>query len=472
LKKTKIWRYIEVTAGVVCAIIALIVLIRSCQKIEIVDFKAEQTIINQGEMTRLSWNVKNASKVEITPGLGSVKLIGSYFAEPINTTVYKLLARKLFAKREAELEVRVIPCIRKHTVRFTDFNSTSFLTGHEFVNQGIWKITASPRNTYGNDAIPTIYSNHYRIQKSFLTTSNYKGNIYGIPIKIFFTHPVHEVDVRFSGANISYPIEAFRNDGSKISRQNSDPDFPKLIDSYNLNEIKSLNIVSPEDNIAFIIFGCQAALTAIHEIEFAYYSDPEEADNIQSLSSSPLFLFSVGKGSGSVWFGGDARKKFESRKVGTGQSMTLDHDVLVNSISVCFSGPFKPGLAPREPANPVNVSMRVWDESGTEITATDIIIPEYFRGGWVSFPFKKSFFLNANVKYMVTWYISDKSITNVNNVHSGSVGNTDNIYTKGTGYSAIVQKNSDFAKFKSWFEKPMDFLLLVEGVRQERTDKK
>ena len=352
-------------------------------------------------------------------------------------------------------------------VEFTGYNSAFFLTGQEFANQGLWKITTYPSNSYCSDVIPTItHSTKYGDQKSFLTTSNYGSSetCNTVPIKIAFTHPVHKVNVRFIGANTSYTIEAFSSDGSKIKYQDSEV-YLRNLNNPKLNEMQSINIVSTEDNIAFITFGHQSALTAIYDIKFAYYIDnTEKNDDIQNLNSSPFFPISIAKLNASKWFGYDGRKGFESRKVGTGQSILFNQDILLNSISVCFSAPFKPSLASKETASPVKAVMRIWDESGSEVIVTNIIIPEFFRGGWVSFPFsKKNVYLKADVKYLVTWYLSDDS---VKNVHSGSSGNTNNIYKNGTGYSAVVQNIHDFKELKNWVEQTWDFLLIVDGVNQ------
>lgn len=359
-------------------------------------------------------------------------------------------------------------------VDFTVYNSTLFLMGQEFINLGIWNISTYPSNSYFCDAVPTItHSRKYGDQKSFLTTANYENSeiCNTSPIKIAFTHPVHKVNVHFIGANtIAYTIEAYNHDGVKIKQQDSEVYLPNL-NNPRINKIQSLSIASSENDIAFITFGHQGALTAIYDLEFTYYKDnTEKKHNIQSLKSSPFFPLSIYKLNASKLFGYDGRKGFESRKVGTGQSILFNQDILLNSISVGFSGPFKPYLASKENASSVEAAMRIFNESGGEMIATNITIPEYFRGGWVLFPFsKKNICLKANVKYLVTWYLSDDSIKNV---HSGSFGNKNDIYENGTGYSTEVQNITDFQKIKYWVEHPWDFLLIVDGRNPKRTIEK
>jgi len=61
-------------------------------EIQIESFKASKTIINEGEMIVLSWKVKNASTVQISPIKRNFPPIGNYFVMPEDLTTYTLTA--------------------------------------------------------------------------------------------------------------------------------------------------------------------------------------------------------------------------------------------------------------------------------------------------------------------------------------------------------------------------------------------
>ena len=55
-------------------------------------FLSEPNTINEGEISTLSWNVTGADTVSITPGIGTVALIGTTTVSPITSTTYTLTA--------------------------------------------------------------------------------------------------------------------------------------------------------------------------------------------------------------------------------------------------------------------------------------------------------------------------------------------------------------------------------------------
>lgn len=74
---------------------------------KILQFDAAPSVINQGEVTYLRWNVSDANSVSIDNGIGSVALTGEIPVSPNSTTFYTLTARNLAGETTAGTQIVV-----------------------------------------------------------------------------------------------------------------------------------------------------------------------------------------------------------------------------------------------------------------------------------------------------------------------------------------------------------------------------
>jgi len=102
----------------VALLLALFLLIAGCDYIpegtpglglkpKINKFEATPSVINQGEVTYLSWSVSNADSVSIDNGIGSVALTGEIPVSPNNTTFYTLTATNFAGEASARTQIMV-----------------------------------------------------------------------------------------------------------------------------------------------------------------------------------------------------------------------------------------------------------------------------------------------------------------------------------------------------------------------------
>jgi hypothetical protein len=93
---------------------------RPAEKPEIDEFTVTPERITEGGTARLRWRVSNASRVAISPEVGTVDPEGSTRIRPTETTTYKLRARGAggTAESEVEVEVREKPVVQPSVVHF------------------------------------------------------------------------------------------------------------------------------------------------------------------------------------------------------------------------------------------------------------------------------------------------------------------------------------------------------------------
>ncbi len=71
-------------------------------------FSSSVSELARGKSCTLSWNVSNATKVEIDNGIGQVPLSGSQEVSPTSTTTYTLTATNNDGQREATCKIEII----------------------------------------------------------------------------------------------------------------------------------------------------------------------------------------------------------------------------------------------------------------------------------------------------------------------------------------------------------------------------
>jgi hypothetical protein len=79
----------------------------------ITSFLADPTVIESGGTSTLTWEVSNATTVTISPGVGSVSLIGTFGVSPEETTTYMLTASNATGNVTANVTVTVSTALQK-----------------------------------------------------------------------------------------------------------------------------------------------------------------------------------------------------------------------------------------------------------------------------------------------------------------------------------------------------------------------
>ncbi len=79
----------------------------------ITSFLADPQVIESGGTSTLTWEVSNATTVTISPGVGSVALIGTFVVSPEETTIYTLTASNTSGNVTANVNVTVSSALQK-----------------------------------------------------------------------------------------------------------------------------------------------------------------------------------------------------------------------------------------------------------------------------------------------------------------------------------------------------------------------
>lgn len=79
----------------------------------ITSFSANPPVIDAGDTSTLSWEVSDATTVTISPGIGSVGLIGTFVVDPEETTTYTLTASNAAGNVTASVTVTVSSALQK-----------------------------------------------------------------------------------------------------------------------------------------------------------------------------------------------------------------------------------------------------------------------------------------------------------------------------------------------------------------------
>jgi len=79
----------------------------------ITNFLADPQVIESGGTSTLTWEVSNATTVTISPGVGSVALIGTFVVSPEETTIYTLTASNASGNVTANVNVTVSSALQK-----------------------------------------------------------------------------------------------------------------------------------------------------------------------------------------------------------------------------------------------------------------------------------------------------------------------------------------------------------------------
>jgi hypothetical protein len=89
---------------------------------------------------------------------------------------------------------------------------------------------------------------------------------------------------------------------------------------------------------------------------------------------------------GNAWYGGDDRTSFGPRHVGDGQSVIVDSAIQLESFSLAFDREFDYFANPEGVGHEVTLVLHVRDAQGVILEAVEIVVPDSYAGGWVTWP--------------------------------------------------------------------------------------
>lgn len=140
----------------------------------------------------------------------------------------------------------------------TPIDSSMILTGDEFTDWGV-SLAAAPSGTYCEDAQPAIAVIPSRYPAPMLTTGlpGNLGSCTGVPVRIVFQYAAKSVTVRFDGAVVDYDLTAYDSGGHVVATASREGQ---------IGAIRDVTVTSSSTNIAWVVFGHQAATTAILEV--------------------------------------------------------------------------------------------------------------------------------------------------------------------------------------------------------------
>lgn len=119
-------------------------------------FAASPAIIAAGSSSTLGWNVSNATKVSISPGIGTVSSTGSITVTPSNTTNYTLTARNSTGQVSYNISVVVMSLpLSEYTVIIEPVTNES---GYIQSNGDAWPTLIYAGDTTDNLAIQSFLS--------------------------------------------------------------------------------------------------------------------------------------------------------------------------------------------------------------------------------------------------------------------------------------------------------------------------
>lgn len=87
---------------------------------------------------------------------------------------------------------------------------------------------------------------------------------------------------------------------------------------------------------------------------------------------------------GNAWYGGDDRTPGGPRTVGDGQSVIVGSAIQLESFSLAFDREFDYYANPEGVGHEVTLVLHVRDAQGVILRAVEIVIPDSYAGGWVT----------------------------------------------------------------------------------------
>ena len=121
---------------------------------QIKSFAAKPLKLTEGEPLAMSWQVSNATRVNIQPSPGQVKAEGKLDLNPVEDTTYTLWAVNRSGRSSNSLSVKIIrPAKDRADLTVTDFWNTGNILFYNVKNNGTLTSSGSQSYLYKNDIL-------------------------------------------------------------------------------------------------------------------------------------------------------------------------------------------------------------------------------------------------------------------------------------------------------------------------------
>jgi hypothetical protein len=150
---------------------------------------------------------------------------------------------------------------------------------------------------------------------------------------------------------------------------------------------------------------------------------------------------------GNAWYGGDDRTPGGPRHVGQGQSVIVDSAIQLESFSLAFDRRFDYFGNPEGVGHEVTLVLHVRDAQGVILEAVEIVVPDSFDGGWVTWP-GINLSVAAGTTLIFTSYLKGAYDANQ---YTGALSNDyDNGYPDGGRLTATGTSDADLDLWSTW----------------------
>jgi len=169
-----------------------------------------------------------------------------------------------------------------------------------------------------------------------------------------------------------------------------------------------------------------------------------------------------------AWFGGDDRSNIGPRHVGVGQSVTIDTSITLERFAFYFYGPFDYAESPEGKGHEVTLTLNVRDSLGNILKTRQVVLPDTFTAGWVSWDSLNLDIEAPTVLIFTTYLVGAYDSLQVR----GSIaadGNTG--YDGGFRYGKHGTSDADMENWDNWTQlTSWDYAFWLTGTVREVTN--
>ncbi len=181
---------------------------------------------------------------------------------------------------------------------------------------------------------------------------------------------------------------------------------------------------------------------------------------LTSVSFAQNFEIKFDSLTASLWFGGDNRPGMQ-RNVAVAQSVFIDEVINLESFSFYFTSPFDSAMNGTGEGHEVTLLLHIRDSVGTILQTEQIILPETFMGGWVTWS-EINLDLTEIGTYIFSSYLADGYDSN--RVYSGIGCDFNAGYLDGEMYVKEVITELEAEIWGDWSQHTWDANFWLTGV--------
>ncbi len=181
---------------------------------------------------------------------------------------------------------------------------------------------------------------------------------------------------------------------------------------------------------------------------------------LSSVSFAQNFEIKFDSLNASGWFGGD-NNPAQHRNVVVAQSVLLNQPVKLQTFAFYFTVPFDSAINGTGNGHEVTLKLNVRDSSGAILNTEQVIVPDTFSGGWVTWD-SINYDINQPGKYIFSTYLVGG--IDSNKVTSGQGCDFNGGYPDGERYVKYAVSDSDAEAWGDWSVHPWDSDFWLTGT--------